>query len=60
MSDDGRAARLRRAGLHGCGRLGLSNTIWDDKPGPLQASGSGCASTHYLTERDAATVAVAR
>ena len=51
MSDDD-AARLRRAGLvHGLGRLGVSNAIWD-KPGPLGAGEWERVRLHpYLTER---------
>ena len=43
---------LRRAGLvHGLGRLGVSNSIWD-KPGPLGAGEWERVRIHpYLTER---------
>jgi response regulator RpfG family c-di-GMP phosphodiesterase len=45
--DEADARTLRRAGLvHGFGRLGVSNAIWD-KPNPsAPASGSACTCTH--------------
>jgi HD-GYP domain-containing protein (c-di-GMP phosphodiesterase class II) len=51
MSDDD-ASTLWRAGLvHGLGRLGVSNAIWD-KPGPLGAGEWERVRLHpYLTER---------
>jgi HD-GYP domain-containing protein (c-di-GMP phosphodiesterase class II) len=48
----GETATVRRAGLvHGFGRLGVSNSIWD-KPGPLGAGEWERVRMHpYLTER---------
>jgi HD-GYP domain-containing protein (c-di-GMP phosphodiesterase class II) len=50
--DDADVAALRRAGLvHGLGRLGVSNSIWD-KPGPLGAGEwERVRLQPYLTER---------
>src|SRR5262249_61109694 len=49
---DGEVRTLRRAGLvHGFGRLGVSNSIWD-KRGPLGAGEWERVRMHpYLTER---------
>ncbi len=49
---DTEADLLRRAGLvHGCGRLGVSNSIWD-RPGPLSAGEWERVRMYpYLTER---------
>jgi HD-GYP domain-containing protein (c-di-GMP phosphodiesterase class II) len=51
LADD-EVATVRRAGLvHGLGRLGISNAIWD-KPGPLGAGEWERVRMHpYLTER---------
>jgi HD-GYP domain-containing protein (c-di-GMP phosphodiesterase class II) len=51
LSDSERTTLVRAAVVHGLGRLGVSNAIWD-KPGPLGAGERERVRMHpYLTER---------